>query len=537
MAKIATRTRLFLWLSLFLAVSDGLFVWINYENARRELALLLEERGQDMARLFDTQLHSTAVHMQQTATYIANEPEVQRLFLAGRRAAEAEGGGGGGPHTRRIRQALLDHIAPPWHRLNADYDTRQLHFQYGEQATSFLRVHSPERYGDPLEDVRFIIIDAIRKRQPTLGFETGRAVSGIRGVVPVETLDPATGKPTFVGVLEAGTSFQTLLKTLEGSSHARFAVLLRRSYVDGVYWPDKLKQYQARNPTVGDHYVEALLRPEDVAFLRASFVGTLIDRFGTDWGRYESRPFAVTAIPLRDYRGNQDPAREAIGTVVAWHDISEVITQSETNLRVNLAYALGGFVVVEVLLFLALRAATRRMEEVIADQTRALRELAIRDELTGLFNRQYLHEVLGSLQAHARRKLEPLTLVMMDLDHFKQINDQHGHLVGDQVLRMVAALVRKRLRAADLAFRYGGEELLIVLPDTSIEAASQVCEEIRDLIATAAIEPLLAGALTASFGVCTVGQDLGEALKNADDALYQAKTNGRNRVELFARQA
>jgi diguanylate cyclase (GGDEF)-like protein len=112
-----------------------------------------------------------------------------------------------------------------------------------------------------------------------------------------------------------------------------------------------------------------------------------------------------------------------------------------------------------------------------------LRNQALRDPLTGLYNRRFMEEVLESFALQAERRNAPMSAVMIDLDHFKQLNDQHGHAVGDTVLRDVAGVILASLRKSDVACRYGGEELIILLPDSDLVAARTKAEEIRKRIA------------------------------------------------------
>lgn len=166
-----------------------------------------------------------------------------------------------------------------------------------------------------------------------------------------------------------------------------------------------------------------------------------------------------------------------------------------------------------------------------------LRTAAMRDGLTGLFNRRFLREALPSLQALARRRSEPLCLLMLDLDHFKQVNDQYGHLVGDRTLQAVATVLRDESRRSDLVARFGGEEFAIVCPATEGRVGLQVAERLRSAIAE-----LDAGALgqpgpqTISIGVAVQqGEDFTpeQLIDRADLALYQAKHGGRNRAVLW----
>ena len=181
-----------------------------------------------------------------------------------------------------------------------------------------------------------------------------------------------------------------------------------------------------------------------------------------------------------------------------------------------------------------LREAMRReLEKVNAD----LERLARTDGLTGLANRRHFMEVLEQEVERAQRYQRPLSLVLLDLDHFKRVNDTHGHAAGDEVLKAAALVLRSVCRDVDLAARLGGEELALVLPETDAGGAHTVAERIRHKI-EAGVHRSPAGdsfSVTASMGVATIAPDTdtGEALLQAADvALYRAKDGGRNRVVL-----
>ena len=165
----------------------------------------------------------------------------------------------------------------------------------------------------------------------------------------------------------------------------------------------------------------------------------------------------------------------------------------------------------------------------------ALREQAIRDQLTGLFNRRYLDETLHRELHRCQRNGEPLAVAMLDVDHFKRFNDDYGHDAGDTVLRAIGDLLKRSLRASDIACRYGGEELTVILPGSSLDDAQVKLDMLRRVI-MAMRAPYQGGdlqAITVSIGVAATGAqevDAAALLSRADAALYQAKEQGRNRV-------
>lgn len=177
----------------------------------------------------------------------------------------------------------------------------------------------------------------------------------------------------------------------------------------------------------------------------------------------------------------------------------------------------------------------RLLRRLFASQGK-LQELATRDELTGMGNRRYLMERGTELVKLARRHRRPLSVLMLDVDHFKAVNDRFGHAAGDDVLRFLGAEVTLQLRATDLAGRTGGEEFALVLPETSLSEAVATAERVRLAIGQVpvptdeAAQPI---PVTVSIGVAALEPEdgsLDELLSRADDALYEAKRTGRNRV-------
>lgn len=163
------------------------------------------------------------------------------------------------------------------------------------------------------------------------------------------------------------------------------------------------------------------------------------------------------------------------------------------------------------------------------------------DTLTGLHNRQTMMGVLEREQERALRSGAPCCIVLADIDHFKSVNDTHGHVAGDHVLRTVAARFLAKLRPYDEIFRYGGEEFLICLPGADGPAASEIIGRLRLSLADTpvALQDNTLLPLTASFGLCPVeaGVALKQTIEHADQALYEAKRNGRNRLVVWPGEA
>lgn len=180
----------------------------------------------------------------------------------------------------------------------------------------------------------------------------------------------------------------------------------------------------------------------------------------------------------------------------------------------------------------------KSLQDQLRESNRLLEQLSLTDALTGLANRRRFMMVLDQAFHHCQRTQAPLALVMLDIDHFKKINDSYGHQRGDEVLRALAGLLKPLSDGNLLAARYGGEEFVLVLPDTPLAAAVSMAERLRQqtegLTFSGTLAPLR---LTASFGAAALPHPaistMDQLIWEADDALYRAKRNGRNRVEAF----
>lgn len=164
-------------------------------------------------------------------------------------------------------------------------------------------------------------------------------------------------------------------------------------------------------------------------------------------------------------------------------------------------------------------------------------KMATHDQLTGLYNRHYLSDVLSKKVSEAKRHSNPLSVIIVDIDHFKSVNDTFGHLMGDIILKAVAKVMKESARKEDVAARFGGEEFIIVLDSCMAHDALIKAENLRSKIQALSPEGI---AVTASFGVAQLDENTQryeDLLKHADTALYRAKEEGRNRVILYESKA
>lgn len=255
---------------------------------------------------------------------------------------------------------------------------------------------------------------------------------------------------------------------------------------------------------------------------------------------YTNLPTGQYRLQLRAEIFGLDARVESVG-----HALSVAPHLHET-LPARIAQALALVLVAVGLVFAGLRWSHRQrrmLDHLVAERTRELHEvnarlkaLASTDALTGLHTRRHFMDAAEELLVNARRFGNPLSVLLLDLDHFKAINDQHGHLAGDVALTAVARAIAASCRAADCSGRYGGEEIILCLPSSDAAAARELAERLRTRIEALQVrygESVLP--VTASIGIATLtaeDADLDALIKRADRALYAAKDQGRNRVEV-----
>ncbi|MCW2412113.1 MULTISPECIES: GGDEF domain-containing protein [unclassified Sphingobium] len=226
-----------------------------------------------------------------------------------------------------------------------------------------------------------------------------------------------------------------------------------------------------------------------------------------------------------------------VGFIMAYvvYGSTRFATVSEpTDLLGSLILLAGGFFVLAVARLSALT--TQDLVRIAI-----LERDVVRDPLTGTFNRRYLDTRLDEEISRSRRSGLPLSTLMIDLDHFKGVNDFYGHLVGDQVLRHVSSLIQSQVRLNDIVVRYGGEEFVVITPDSSLEDAARLGHRLLRQLRDHSID-LPNGdtlAVTASIGAATLAEAEGRTtfLRRADDALYEAKRGGRDRLCVAGRLA
>jgi len=309
-----------------------------------------------------------------------------------------------------------------------------------------------------------------------------------------------------------------------------------------------LRNFDPRYSTPG---VEASTKFNQVEFstdlLKNQFIElSLNDFFVADWWLVENnippqlrQPQFDNIIMIEIQTGSKEPLGEHNFQLKQIELIGQSLSTEKWYLLIIVSW-LGIFVI-----FLGYRIASlnsqvhsqkKREAELLEinslldERSKKLEEKTKTDSLTGAFNREGIEEAIRIGLWEWRSQKKPLSLILIDIDHFKKINDEHGHAIGDYVLSTLSNIVKQHIRTNDLFARWGGEEFVLVCRNTKIEQASLIAEKIRELIESFEFNNNIK--VTASFGVATLNanETLEQLFSNADKALYQAKDEGRNRV-------
>ena len=541
-----TRLPVFLLVSVFLLLADALFVALNYWQDKQDLQTTLEQEGKRLQTAFDVASEMTLANMSQLATFVANDPRVRDTFSQAVEAAKQESGATDGIMTDHYRTQLYRIVSPSWHKMTEDYYVRQLHFHFGPGSTSFLRVHKPEKFGDNMDQLRFMVVDVNQDHIPRTGLELGRVYAGLRGIVPVFD----NSGTQHLGALEAGTSYQATIQLLSDAIQADIAILLKEDRVEKATWsrPD-----EAIKADCGC-FVEASSSDSLRLILSTRqhlSDDSLINQAKTELVTTPEGAFALTYFGIQDYIGQKEDRAEPVGQVLIWHEADSLLEDLKQDTWLNISVAFIGFIIIEFILFYAIRYTNRRLTQEVKRRTaevellnEELSHLANTDTLTGLYNRRFLMQRFEEEFSRASRENLPLSMIILDLDHFKRINDTYGHTSGDQVLRLVGAYLKRHSRSYDVAARYGGEEFCMLLPNTgqqdALDYAQRLCRGFPEYV------QLDVGShkdvwldkrvpITCSVGVCErKHSDSAERLLSlADSALYAAKQQGRDRVVLY----
>lgn len=534
------RSGLFVTIALVISFSEIFLFGLNFLGKKADLQRSLELEGLQAKKTLKVSLASELDGMEKIATFVSEIPSV-RVFmtLAARVSAddtdyEAE--------LAEYRRSLHQRLAPSWDKMTAEYNVRQMHFHLGPGATSFLRVHKPEKFGDNLDALRHMIVDVNSDGKKRQGLELGRVYTGLRGAVPIFSFDDAEQQ---VGALEVGTSFEHLIGSLNSIVARNMAVLIQAESVNKAAWDNAGTPFLESCQCVVEASSGSLEVVQEIMDALASQRGnarTGDSRASTSTTivKIAEGPVVVTEFAIEDYIGIRDGHVIPVGKILMWRSADRDLNLLHRQTLISLGYVFISFVVIMLLVWLAIRAVVDRLEAAIDVRTMEIRklnveleEIAHKDVLTGVYSRRYLMERVEQEINKAERESQQLSLIMLDVDYFKCINDDFGHQAGDDVLSKLGLIMLENVRSYDVIGRYGGEEFCILIPGVGKDVAYQIGEKLRKVVQGAIKTPGSDGsAVTISVGIAEhmPCETMDNWFGRVDAALYEAKRKGRNQV-------
>ena len=361
--------------SLFLALifTTTAVIAIGLGNERLETSLLRE--AERLKTAFEVSQAELEHQMLALATTVAADEEIRRQLKLASETVAAEGGGAGRNGSAAIRQNLLNTMAPRWERMRKDLGLQQMQFVLPGNI-SFLRMHAPDEFGDPLQDLRVMLQEAERTLTPQSGFETGRAYAGVRGAVPVTVTTENTAK--FIGTLELGITFDGYIARLSKQTGVGFGILLKPDAVTKAMWEEYRPSgsQPSRNHCC---YLLAASKGELGEWLDSGKLPPYHNTFSASTLEWQGKTFQFIQFPLFDYLG-KSAAHPPIGSVAIWSDVSSTVQANRELQQLTIFYITLAYVVTQGLLLFVIRLSRREWQKQLRNQTLEIKHLLEQNE-------------------------------------------------------------------------------------------------------------------------------------------------------------
>ncbi|MBY0430659.1 MAG: diguanylate cyclase [Rhodospirillales bacterium] len=476
----------------------GFYVWSAKTNTSR-----LMESVADVEKSWNTLLRKDAEVLLTASRFLIADSDLATAFVSGDKQAAV-------PLAQRV-----------FARLIADSGVSNLNILAPDRAPFIeLAANGPDDVAE-----RLTLQQAAHDNRPFWGVEHGAA-----GTLSLRVAVPWFRDGQLIGYMELSKRFEGLMAEIQVLSGHDMLLFINKSFVDRQAW--EANTGQSRLGATWDSFGDVVLTTQT----RQDVPLDSMKRLAKEPVRIEDTP--DISIAGRFYRlptmAALDAANRKIGHLVVWIDE----TQRERSATETVGFIITvpvGVAMTIIMIFYVLLTKFEVMILVGEREKLALSELSLRDPLTKLYNRRGFDQILEKELALSHLTHSRVSLLMVDVDFFKKVNDTYGHQTGDDVLRAMGTLIRSSLRPSDIAARYGGEEFAVILPGVGKGAACRAAERLRQIIAEHPVELAdnMVLPITVSIGVATFCDSVGvkeELINLADSALYEAKHAGRNRV-------
>jgi len=401
------------------------------------------------------------------------------------------------------------------------YHVRQLHFHF-KDGTSFLRMHRPNIYGDNLFGIRESIEYVNTQKEKFVGFEEGRIFNGYRYIYPLEYNNQ------HLGSVELGLSFGAVTELLKKNFGGLKAFIIKRNLIEEIVFEAEQKNY--RNSSLLDDYsydkeiYNNLISTADDLSLEIMREIIRLNEEKIVRQTASEKSFIISAKVNSNYYTGSFVSVRGIDNLHKGYLISY---QENDSLKFINSKFFDTIIISIIFLIITIILLT-----LIFSNNNRLRFLAHNDQLTEISNRHHLNIILEKEYERKQRYNSTFSLIIFDIDHFKKINDNYGHYAGDKILKEMSSLIQNNIRENDYFGRWGGEEFVIIAAEIKLESAYKLAEKLRKAVEN--YNFIEKANITASFGVAEIdsAENIDDLIKRADDALYRAKRNGRNRVEI-----
>lgn len=483
---------------------------VTYSNQKYNIELGIMQLRTSATRLYEesVQQYMRALH---TVTDVLERDEALREALA-----------------HQDRHALLEHAAPLFDSMKRNFGITHFYFT-GPDRVNLLRMHQPQRYGDVIG--RVTTLNAEHSGAMEYGIELGPL-----GLFTLRLVSPWYDAHThrLLGYVELGMEIDKILENVHSLFGLDVFVLIKKEFVQRKSWEEGMR-VMGRTPD-WDRFPHAVLSVQAQHELPAA----LAEQFAKASPSSNSVSMEMTCnghscramlLPLTDVTGRK------VAEMVLLVDTSQQVAEMRQSIIIGSATSVISGMALFVLFFWLVGRIGRRIES----NEQMLRDLASHDGLTGLYNHRMFYSLLEDEVARAQRYKRPVSVLMIDIDHFKRVNDTYGHVAGDRILEGMARVLQQSVRQQDRVCRYGGEEISVILAETDTQTAVETAERLRAAVENSTFKDDSGQEIrvTVSIGVATLEHKTTEQeLVNATDmALYAAKEGGRNRVCCYEKAA
>ncbi|HEU0186709.1 MAG TPA: diguanylate cyclase [Gallionellaceae bacterium] len=499
------RLRLFFLapLTLVIMAAIGLFVYEFYSYQQEDVQSGVVRVQVSAPELYQNSIRHNAVALQTIIEMLEKDQALRTALERGDRAA------------------LLEKSAPLFADLRKIFGVTHFYFTRADRV-NLLRVHQPERYGDVIE--RFTTREAERTGALAQGVELGPM-----GMLTLRVVDPWYAdkeRKHLIGYVELGIEVDHALEEVREFLGVQTFMLIRKQFLKREEWESGMRML-GRAPE-WERFPDFVLSSQGMQ--------AIPDALSAKIGKAALAGAAATIEQRRVlYRSIDVPLRDAIGRDVGKMTLLVDVSHEAESARRAIVFSSLIALAAGILLFGLFYWLVGKVGAQLESRSIMLADLAMRDGLTKLLNHRTFYTLLEKEVARAQRYEKPLSLLMLDIDHFKRVNDTYGHVAGDMILAGLSSVISSQVRNVDSVCRYGGEEISVILPETALETAMQMAERIRS--ATDGhrfdIGEEQSIGITVSLGVASLPPhetSVEKLVAAADKALYEAKEGGRNRV-------